>query len=346
LIIHDSEDSRIDFRRVLAMELKSDFIDLGENVTSVLSWSPKGTLAVGLSTGAIRLYESSELIATLEKHSKPISSMAWDPKGSILATGARDNKILLWKDGEEKAVLSGHKGPIYQVAWSPDSELLASCSGDRSVRIWSEDESLSAMTGHTGAATSLSWSPSGELLASGSADSTIRLWNRDGTGEAVLKGHEKALARVEWHPDIDSGMLASSAYDHKVRLWREGKEYALLEGHKDRVFGLTWSHDGTTLASGGGFKDAEIRLWSHDGDSVGVLKGHTSSIYQLGWRFQGDILASSSFDSTVRLWRENEEIAVLEGLKGPALDIEWSPDGQFIASAATGSIGIWNLQQE
>jgi WD40 repeat protein len=202
------------------------------------------------------------------------------------------------------------------------------------------------MTGHTGAATSLSWRADGGLLASGSADSTIRLWNRDGTEDAVLEGHDKALARVEWHPEIDSKLLASSAYDHKVRLWRDGSEHALLEGHKDRVFGLTWSHDGTTLASGGGFKDAEIRLWNRKGDSIEVLKGHTSSIYQLLWRHQGDILASSSFDSTVRLWRDNEEIAVLEGLKGPALDIEWSPDGQFIASAATGSFGIWNLQQE
>ncbi len=149
---------------------------------------------------------------------------------------------------------------------------------------------------------------------------------------------------MTWHPDIDSKLLASSAYDFNVRVWKSGKEHALLEGHKDRVFGLAWSPEGRILASGGGFKDADVRLWDREGTSLAILKGHTSSIYQLRWRPQGDILASSSFDSTVRLWRENQEIATLTGLKGPALGLDWSPDGQSIASAGTGKVGVWKLE--
>jgi WD40 repeat protein len=116
-----------------------------------------------------------------------------------------------------------------------------------------------------------------------------------------------------------------------------------MERHEDRVFGLSWSHDGRILASGGGFKDAKIHLWNPDGTYLSTLEGHTSSIYQLQWSPDGKTLASSSYDQTVRLWSGREQTAILEGHPGPVLGIRWKPDGKELVCASMGAVVLWRF---
>jgi WD40 repeat protein len=140
-------------------------------------------------------------------------------------------------------------------------------------------------------------------------------------------------------------LLASSSYDTTIRLWKNNEELSVLEGHKDRVFGLAWRDDGKVLASASGFKDGIVRQWSADGESLAVLEGHTSSVYRLKWKPSGNTLASASFDKTVRLWKDGSEYAVLKGHKGPVFGLNWSTDGRTITSAGMGQIGIWRIPQ-
>jgi WD40 repeat protein len=325
------------------LNFEGQIIELSKDDASPLSWSTKSQLAIGRANGAIEILEPDGELTEIGRHTKPIATLAWNREGTILAAASREYLIILWEGEDRIATLKGHKRPIYQLKWNPYSNLLSSCSGDKSVILWRDNEKLVDLVGHKGSVTSLSWRSDGGLLASGSADMTIRIWTNEGRNQSILEGHTKALGRVKWHPK-ENDLLASSSYDKTVRLWQAGSEYRVLEGHKDRVFGLAWNNQGDVLASASGFKDGIIKLWKKSGEEHATLAGHTSSVYQLAWQPKGNILASCSYDKTVRLWRNEEEYSIQEGHPGPIFSIAWSPDGKILVSSGQGAIGIWHIQ--
>jgi WD40 repeat protein len=82
--------------------------------------------------------ESKPRTGRQASHSGVVTSVAFSPDGSILATGSHDQTIKLWDatTGHELTALRGHTGNVYAVAFSPDGTLLASGSLDGTVRLW------------------------------------------------------------------------------------------------------------------------------------------------------------------------------------------------------------------
>ncbi len=80
-----------------------------------------------------------------------------------------------------KHTLTGHKGPVTSVAFNRMGTLVASGGMDKTIRIWNPfiGKHLKTLKGHKGAVNSVSFSPDGNTLASGSADGTILLWDID-----------------------------------------------------------------------------------------------------------------------------------------------------------------------
>ena len=280
-------------------------------------------------------------VATLDKsnggHSGDyvyVTSVAFHPNGTILATGSSDWKAKLWKpDGSSWtciATLEGHVAPVNSVAFNPTGHILATGSSDRTAKLWqllpdsSSGTCIATLEGHTGRVTSVAFDPTGHILATGSTDGTAKLWNNSGTCVATLdksngghSGDYVYVTSVAFHPTA-AFILATASSDRTVKLWRVPKGgssadivvTATLEGHTGRVTSVAFDPTGTLLATGS--DDNTAKLWqlqlSADGLSatcVATLMGDTHWVNSVAFHPTGNLLATGN-DNNAKLWNSGE----------------------------------------
>jgi WD40 repeat protein len=63
---------------------------------------------------------------TLEAHRDYLTALAFQHKGSLLASAGQDGQVYLWAPGQEKTPLTrvSYPAPVTQIAWSPDDRHL------------------------------------------------------------------------------------------------------------------------------------------------------------------------------------------------------------------------------
>ena len=289
---------------------------MGEGDRAVALSADGRCLAVASATG-VWLYEAatSRALALLPSES-PVQSVAFAPDGT-LASGLDNGRVELWR------VESGERiGTLRHAGW--------------------------------GRVTAVVFSRDGKAMASGSWDQVIKLWNIEtrrevGTWEVPRESDSLRPLSVAFSPD--GTRLVSGFQDGTVRLWDVATqtEVAALEGHTDRVTSVSFSPDGATLASSGGWDDPTVRLWDAATQAqVATLRGHTGEVRSVSFSSpDGATLASGSSDRTVRLWdvATHQDVATFEEHRGGVGSVSFSPDGgTLVSGAADGTVLLRELE--
>jgi WD40 repeat protein len=80
-----------------------------------------------------QLKQASEYGQRLLGRTKCVTSIAWSPDGSSVATASSDKIGAIWDaaTGERQRVLHGHTEGLKFLAWSPDGSRVATASSDK-----------------------------------------------------------------------------------------------------------------------------------------------------------------------------------------------------------------------
>ncbi|KAL2198354.1 hypothetical protein P885DRAFT_32223, partial [Corynascus similis CBS 632.67] len=117
-----------------------------------------------------------------------------------------------------------------------------------------------------------------------------------------------------------------------------------LQGHRNSVFSVVWSHDTTRLASASG--DKTVKIWDAvAGQCVSTLEGHNNFVTSVAWSHDTTRLASASVDKTVKIWdpATGQCVSTLEGHSKSVISVDWSDNTTRLASASVDkTVKIWD----
>jgi WD40 repeat protein/tRNA A-37 threonylcarbamoyl transferase component Bud32 len=326
--------------------------------------APAGKDRGALAPGQVRRFlPELRPRSVLTGHTGPVSTVAFDPRRSRLASGSLDRTVKVWdtQTGEALLNLTGHTREVWGVAFSPDGERLVSACGDHvrrdlpgEVILWeaATGKKLLTLASPAGGIHGVTFRPDGRRLASAGYDRTVRIWDASSGKECrALSGHTAELWGVAYSPD--GKLLASAGFDKAVRLWDadSGAAVRTLEGHTDVVWGVAFSPDGQRLASTS--DDLTVRVWDvASGQEVHVLRGHTVSPYGAAFSPDGRRLASASGHRwQPRHWGEvivwdaetGKRLTAVPSPTSGFFGVAFSPDGKHLASAGMDTnVKVWD----
>jgi WD40 repeat protein/serine/threonine protein kinase len=311
--------------------------------------------------------------------------VAFSPDSHYLAAGGEDQTAQLWdltRPDAPPRVFKGHTAKLMGLAFSHDGKQLVTTSADHMVASWDLTAAAPApryFTGHEDQVYSAAFTPDDKQLITCSQDNTVRFWDPAAPGSATFVIHvndvgAEILTSVAVSPDGQT--LAVGGYDEKlIWLWQlaaieQARQRQLstgmpqpkpvpqvLHGHGNAVMSLTFSPDGSQLASSS--LDATVRLWdlrrlqpepqrfAENGAVMAVAVAADGKRLVAG----GAELLQGGKDEVglVHVWEpgaQQQSRAKLAGPPGMVRAVAISPDGQLVAAASfDNNAYLWDMAQ-
>ncbi|KAI8898856.1 Lissencephaly-1 [Globomyces pollinis-pini] len=161
----------------------------------------------------------------------------------------------------------------------------------------------------------------------------------------VLKGHQKGITAIAFHPTFTN--LATSSDDATIKIWdfETGEFEKTLKGHTKSIQDLCFHSDGNYLVSSS--MDLSIKVWdvANNYTCTKTLHGHDHTISSICLLPNSDTLLSVSRDSTMKVW----DLTLGYCINTIQVQSDWirkvicSDDGQFVATCGNDHmITLWN----
>jgi hypothetical protein len=282
-----------------------------------------------------------------EPHPASVTSVAWSPRGAVLATGDEAGGLRLFDaaTGELRRRLPGPLLAVRAVAFSPDGTWLASGSDDRKVRVHAvaPGGETRATSNLPGGVRCVSFAPDGSRLAAGALDRVVLFdtasWERVAEIPAGF-----FVNSIAFSPD--GTRIAIGRQDRRVRIADAETAATIvdLEGHESSVDSLAFHPSAMRIASASTDGTIRLRDLRVDGSPARerVLTAHGAAVRCIAFAPDGSLLASGSDEGDLRFWDAETGFpyATLPELGSPVRAIAFSPDSGSLACAVEREVRV------
>lgn len=286
-------------------------------------------------------------------HAAP-SLVALTPDRRLLALAFPDRRVLVLTLPEGKRVgeFASTDDTLKGLAFTADGQHLVTVSNRGVLIVFAPNGMRVAEILAENSGGGLAFTHSGRLLANTSRDGRIVL-RPFSPGTPPVLGSQRALAgRVYRRPlhfpafSSDDRLLAVAAEDDSLRLedLASSRPGIALRGHADRLTGLTFAPNGTTLLSTS--LDGTARHWDvADRQEWHVPHADLDAAGPLALAPDGRLLAVADRDRAIRIvdMATRQVRTILRGHLAEVRDLVFSPDGRALAVAADRTVRVWSI---
>ncbi|KAF8553449.1 WD40 repeat-like protein [Imleria badia] len=288
--------------------------------------------------------------SAIPAHNDAIRRLAYLPDGRRVVTGSDDGTVRVWnlESGKQEGTSMEHENKVDSLAVTRDGTKIVSSDEDGSIKMWNVEshELVQNWKAHSTISHALAISPDDRLVAV--CNWTLGIYSM--AGRQVNRAIEVGglILSVAFSPDGNK-LACGTLCDIRIYEVSSGAlMFGPLNGHKDMIWCVLWSPDGSRLFSAS--QDKTIRCWDSEiGRPIEYpWTGHTDKIYFLSLSPDGSILASASEDRTIRFWDAATGNPIRVGRHLDRVDavtaVCFSPSGEFVASAGRqGMIYLWRV---
>lgn len=236
-------------------------------------------------------------------------------------------------------------GRIIAVEWSPDGDYIAVVySGVVEVI-----ETSSSQTIFTHLDTSISdfaWSPNSDMLAIsiGYGEGTVKIIDlQTGNVSASFQGGDRIVS-IAWNPDgvtLAAGVAENTgnAAEYWLQIWNisTGDVERFRYGRNDDI---EWNSTGTQIASASDVAAASIEELS----TGSLIYLEDQNVNSISWHPYDAVVAIGNEAGEIKVWDINTATVTETFATNSEVDsVNWSPNGNYIASAAGRQLDVWNV---
>lgn len=222
---------------------------------------------------------------------------------------------------------------------------VAQTDGTVQVRSIADDRLICELPSQTNAVVSIHYfSPDGRFLPVRYADGFVRIWDLQRREVVVKVRPEYEMARLDFSSGCERLVIVEADRSVTVFELPEGK---VLKKHST---GMQWirarlSPDGRRLAICSEALEAVRVLDTETGQALAELP-HPTPVRNVCWSADGQSVATACNEGPVYVWHppETKPRFVLSGHQGSAIEVDFHPNGQLLASSSwDGTIRLWDL---
>ncbi len=324
------------------------------------------SIATGNSNGTLKIWDAAtgqELISQAA-HNFSIYGLAFSPDGQQILTSSPDGTTKLWdltpEGSREWRTMSGYV-LLSDLAFSQDGSRLVvdNLVGGliQVTDIATEQEILKLSELSTGNLGLMALSTDEKRLAVPMNYGSVIVWEIITTDEGLSARELYQIDREDaWCVDFspDGSLLATGGGEiTEIRDATNGQELLSLIGHTSFVNQMTFSPDGTNLATAA--YDGTARVWDvSTGEELLKLEGHdraglteAAALNGIDFSPDGTKLATAGWDGVAKVWdaASGEELLTLAGHSGWLMQVKFSPDGKLLATTSNdGTTKVWDEQ--
>ena len=187
---------------------------------------------------------------------------------------------------------------------------------------------------HTDMVTAVGWTTNNQLYSS-SDDLSVVAWDMSGDPQNLAFELETPVTSLSWQPAARgaSEVLAIACSDGSFKIInKSGRiEKHATDAHKGAVIAVRWSHEGSTIATGG--EDGQVKIWARSGMLRSTLAKSDRPVYSLAWSPSSDhILYASHKNLYIKHIQAGQKSVQWKAHEGCVLQVDWNPSNNLVIS--------------
>ena len=252
----------------------------------------------------------AEFVAEFSGHRDWVRTLAYSPDGRRLASAGNDRRWIIWDMTSPQVrvlreVQLDH--PITRAVFDPTGERIAIVGFRTPLKVFDvrSGHEIWQATCPCEDMRAVAFSSDNRALAAGGRNGIVRVWDLGSETIATeYRGHQRRIHDIAFSPD--DTRIASCSDDRSIYVTGlDGSDAFRLKCPEAKCMSLAFCGNRQIAA---GATDNAIHIFDLDSRQESVeLAGHTGTIAALV--YSDGALVSAGFDTTVRVWRRNQNLA-------------------------------------